>query len=85
MNYWDLQQAQARFNELLETAMKNGPQILTQGGVETAVVVSIEEWRRLQIAVRPPLKTLLLAPRPRFEKLTPEDRSVRRRPVVEFK
>lgn len=85
MNSWQVQEAKARFSELLEATIKNGPQILTRRGVETAVVVPIEEWRRLQKAARPSLKNLLLAPSPRFAKLIPEDRRFRRRPPVEFK
>ena len=64
---WPVQKAQARFNELLEESVKKGPQIITMRGVETAVLVPIEEWRRLQRRVRPTLKELLLAPEPRFE------------------
>jgi prevent-host-death family protein len=46
MASWAVQDAKARFSELLETAQKNGPQTITRRGVETAVVVPIEEWRR---------------------------------------
>jgi prevent-host-death family protein len=45
---WSVQDAKARFSELLETSVKEGPQIVTKRGVETAVLVPIEEWRRLQ-------------------------------------
>jgi antitoxin Phd len=39
-----------RLSELVETALKDGPQIVTQDGVETAVLVSIEDWKHLQSA-----------------------------------
>jgi prevent-host-death family protein len=47
MNSWQVQDAKARFSELLEEAIRNGPQLVTRRGVEAAVLVPIEEWRRL--------------------------------------
>jgi len=64
---WPVQEAKARFSELLEKSISEGPQIVTKRGVETAVLVPIDEWRRLQERARPTLKELLLAPEPRFE------------------
>jgi prevent-host-death family protein len=64
---WPVQEAKARFSELLEASVREGPQIVTKRGVETAVLVPIEQWRRLQQRARPTLKELLLAPEPRFE------------------
>jgi prevent-host-death family protein len=85
MAWWQVQDAKARFSELLDATIKNGPQVVTRRGIETAVLVPIEEWRRLQDAARPSLKALLLCPGPRFENLVPEHRKFRRRPPVEFK
>jgi antitoxin Phd len=84
MASWQLQDAKARFSELIDATIEKGPQIVTRRGVETAVVVPIEEWRRLQKSARPSLKELLLAPSPRFENLIPERRTLRWRPPVEF-
>lgn len=67
MSSWPVNDAKARFSELLETTLAEGPQIVTKRGVETAVIVPIEQWRRLQERARPTLKELLLAPEPRFE------------------
>jgi antitoxin Phd len=64
---WSVQEAKARFSELLDASINDGPQIVTKRGVETAVVVPIEQWRSLQQRARPTLKDLLLAPEPRFE------------------
>jgi antitoxin Phd len=64
---WPVQEAKARFSEFLEKSVREGPQIVTKRGIETAVLVPIEEWRRLQQQARPSLKELLLAPEPRFE------------------
>jgi antitoxin Phd len=63
----------------------DGFQVVTRRGIETAVLVPVEEWRRVQKAARPGVKELLLAPGPRFENLIPERRSLRRRNPVEFK
>ncbi len=79
---WQLQDAKARFSELIETSLREGPQVVTRRGVETAVVVPIEEWRRLKAAARPTLKDWLLAPTPRIDNLAeliPPRGRVRRR------
>jgi antitoxin Phd len=47
MATWQLQEAKARFSEVVDTAAKKGPQIITRHGVEAAVLVSITEWRRM--------------------------------------
>jgi antitoxin Phd len=82
---WQVQDAKARFSELLELALKKGPQVVTRRGVEAAVLVPIDEWRRLQKSARPGLKALLLGPGPRFENLIPDRGTVRRRKPVNFK
>jgi len=79
MSSWPVQDAKARFSEFLEASLKEGPQILTRRGVEAAVLVPIEEWRRLQQAARPSLKQLLLVPEPRFDTPVPR-RVLKRRP-----
>ena len=68
---WQVQDAKARFSELLETSLTEGPQIVTKRGVEAAVLVPIDEWRRLEKRARPDLKELLLAPEARTDALTP--------------
>jgi antitoxin Phd len=85
MASWQVQDAKARFSEFLDATIKKGPQIVTRRGVETAVLVPIEEWNRLQKAARPSLKALLLAPEARFENLIPSRRKLTRRAVPEFK
>jgi len=69
---WPVQEAKAGFSELLEKSVTEGPQIVTKRGVETAVLVPIDQWRRLQQRARPTLKELLLAPAPRFEMDIPD-------------
>jgi antitoxin Phd len=85
MAIWQVQDAKARFSELLDATIKKGPQIVTRRGIETAILVPIEEWNRLQRAARPSLKALLLAPEARFEDLIPKRHRLRRRAGVEFR
>ncbi len=79
MTKWQVQDAKARFSELLERALKEGPQVVTKRGVEAAVLVPVEEWRRLERASRPTLKELLLAETPRAEFTLPPRGKRRRR------
>lgn len=84
MASWQVQDAKARFSELLDATLKKGPQVVTRRGVETAILVPIAEWNRLQGAARPSLKDLLLAPQGRLENLLPERRKLRRRAVPDL-
>jgi prevent-host-death family protein len=61
MRTWPVQDAKAHFSELLRASMTQGAQIITLRGKETAVLVPIAEWQRLQKA-QPSLKALLLVP-----------------------
>ena len=81
---WQVQDAKARFSELLETSLAEGPQVVTKRGVETAVLVPIEQWRRLQRMARPNIREWLLAPEARTETLTPPRRALRRRRPPRF-
>ena len=81
---WPVQEAKARFSELLEKSVTEGPQIVTKRGVETAILVPIDEWRRLRSARIPNVKDLLLGPGPRFTGLVQRRRQIRRRPPVVF-
>ena len=78
-NKWQVQDAKAKFSEFLEASLAEGPQIVTKRGVETAVLLSIERWRRLEKMTKPDLKELLLAPDARTEALTPTRLKRRRR------
>jgi antitoxin Phd len=79
MRRWQVQDAKARFSELLEASLKEGPQLVTRRGVEAAVLVPVQEWRRLQQSARPTLKALLLAETPRAELPVPPRGRLRRR------
>jgi prevent-host-death family protein len=47
MKIWPVQDAKARFSELLKVCLLEGPQIVTKRGAEAAVLVPMAEWRRL--------------------------------------
>jgi len=84
MNSWPVQDAKARFSEFLETCLTEGPQLVTKRGAEAAVLISVDEWRRLQSRARPSLKQLLLADAARTDDLAlPQRGQARRRaPIV---
>ncbi|MBV9182172.1 MAG: type II toxin-antitoxin system Phd/YefM family antitoxin [Acidobacteria bacterium] len=83
MAKWQLQDAKARFSELIDDTLEKGPQIVTRRGIDTAVVISAEEWRKLKHEERPTWKDVLLGEGPRFEIPLPERGTGRwRRPVV---
>jgi antitoxin Phd len=75
---WQLQHAKARFSEFLEAALRLGPQVVTRRGIAEAVLIPMEEWRRLQSNSTPDIKALLLRG-PRFEDIVPRRGRLRRR------
>lgn len=81
MTRWPVQDAKARFSEMLEICLQQGPQVVSKRGVDAAVLVPIDQWQRLQ-AARPTLKALLLAPNARGDIPVPP-RGQRRRRVPE--
>jgi antitoxin Phd len=56
---WQVQDAKARFSELVERACTHGPQTITRHGAERAVVLSIEDYRALA-SYKPDFKAHLL-------------------------
>ena len=82
MQVWPVQDAKARFSEFLDACMTDGPQMVTKRGSEAAVLVPVDEWRRLQAAARPSLKQLLLSDQGRAELALPSrGRAHRRTPA----
>jgi prevent-host-death family protein len=81
MKSWPVQDAKARFSELLETCLREGPQLVTRRGADAAVLVPVGEWQRLSRSAKPTLKELLLTdtargnlnipPRGRWRRRTP--------------
>jgi prevent-host-death family protein len=56
---WQLQEAKARLSELVKRARDDGPQTITVHGQERAVVLSIEEYRRMR-AGKPNFRDFLM-------------------------
>jgi antitoxin Phd len=57
---WQLQEAKARFSELVQKAIDEGPQTVTRRGKETVVVLSVSEYARLRER-EPSLKEVLMS------------------------
>lgn len=47
METWQLQHAKNRLSEVVDRALRDGPQVISRRGVETVVVVSMNEYRKL--------------------------------------
>lgn len=55
--------------------------MVTRRGTEAAVLVPVQEWRRIQSAVRPSLKQLLLSDQARTDLIAPARGQAKRRTV----
>jgi prevent-host-death family protein len=84
MQSWPVQDAKARFSELLETCLRDGPRIVTKRGAEKAVLVSMDEWQRLQRGSKRTLKELLLPPEARADLEIHERGRLRRRADIDL-
>lgn len=47
---WQLQEAKNRLSEVIEEALRHGPQIITRRGVETAIVLSYGDYRKMLLS-----------------------------------
>jgi prevent-host-death family protein len=81
MNTWPVQDAKARFSELLNNCLSQGPQIVTRRGTETAILVPIAQWRRLNNTAHPSLKALLLSTANKDDMRIPQRGSAQRRTI----
>ena len=81
MNTWPVQDAKARFSEFLDACLAEGPQMVTRRGAEAAVLIPVQEWRRLQASSRPSLKELLLSDHARADLALPARGHTLRRKV----
>jgi prevent-host-death family protein len=43
---WTVAEAKAKFSEVLDRALSDGPQTITRNGKTTVIIVSAEEWAR---------------------------------------
>jgi prevent-host-death family protein len=81
---WPVQDAKARFSELLETCLREGPQVVTKRGADAAVLVPMTDWQRMKRANKPTLKELLLSDNARGELNIPRRGGRRRRAARDF-
>ena len=66
---------------VVDACLVEGPQMVTRRGTEAAVLVPVQEWRRMQLAARPSLKQLLLSDQARTDLIVPPRGQAKRRPV----
>ncbi len=84
---WKVYDAKARFSEFLDAALSKGPQIVTKRGVETAVLLPIDEWKRLKSekeTISAPFIDPLTDPNGPHDLYIPSRRVFRRRPPPVF-
>lgn len=84
MAKWQLQDAKSRFSELIDDTLEKGPQVVTRRGVDTAVMVSIDEWKKLKDEKRATWKEVLLGEGSRFEIPFPKRGKTRSRKAPVF-
>ena len=46
---WQIQEAKNKLSEVLDEAIKHGPQIITKRGVEAVIVLSYAEYRKAML------------------------------------
>jgi prevent-host-death family protein len=44
---WQLQEAKNKFSEVVEKAQNDGPQVVTKRGVESVIILSVEDYRQM--------------------------------------
>jgi len=49
---WQLQEAKNRFSEVIDKAIEHGPQVITRRGVETAVLLSVADYRKMVLGAQ---------------------------------
>jgi prevent-host-death family protein len=50
---WQLQEAKNKLSEVVDEALTNGPQIITKRGVDTVIVLSYTEYRKMLLTQQP--------------------------------
>ena len=83
INIWPVQDAKARFSEMLDSCHESGAQIVSKRGKESAVLIPIEEWQRLKQNAKPTLFEALMSDEGRFEMEIPSRKNwtMTRRPL----
>ena len=63
MHTWPLQEAKSRFSEVVDSALKEGPQMVTRRGGQAVVIMAANDYHRLSGSKPNLLESLLNAPR----------------------
>ncbi len=94
MATWQLQEAKAKFSQVVDVALKEGAQVVTRNGVPAVAIVPIEQWEKVAPAEAKEesalewLKKLRAMPggidKDGYELVIPPRRKERERPIPEF-
>ena len=71
---WQLQDAKNRFSELVERALKEGPQTVTRHGKPAVVIISAAEYEKTQAPQKSLIELLRECPEDLGEIVRPRDR-----------
>lgn len=77
MHTWQLQEAKSRFSEVVALSLSEGPQWVTRRGQEAVVIVSANDYRRMNGTRASVLNIMLNAPRGEPLELHRSDEPVR--------
>jgi antitoxin Phd len=53
ISVWQLQEAKNKLSEVIEKALSHGPQVITRRGIETVIVLSYTEYRKMLLSQKP--------------------------------
>ena len=73
MRKWQVQEAKAHLSEVLEKAHSEGPQTITKHGTDNAVVLSMDEYRRMSQRKPTLIEVLLSGPKLDDFEIPPND------------
>ena len=73
MRTWSLQDAKARFSELVHVCMKDGPQLVTRHGRKAVVIMTVQEYEKVTRPKQGLKEFFLSAPRIDLEIARSED------------
>jgi antitoxin Phd len=82
-NIWQLQEAKARYSEMVERALEKGVQIVTRRGRKTVVILPFDEYERLTKHTESLSQFLLASPLAGSELIIERDKSTPRSLEIE--
>ena len=71
---WQLQDAKNRFSEVVERALKEGPQTVTRHGKAAVIIVSVADYEKSQVTRKSLIELLRECPEDLGEIVRPRDR-----------